>query len=167
MLQQWLSYLGVIAGHWGLWLMAGVCAFALLKGGTPERAGAALVALAWLGLIAAQALTGEMVPEIPFVVSDILLALGFLGLAIRYASLWLGAEMILEAALFFLHGSHLSEHPGRSYGYLASVNAVSGGVLAILLGATIVAWTKRAGMRRALATRRDSAPPGNLTLGGT
>ena len=114
-----------------------------------------MVALTWIGLLAAQFLTHQVIPELPFMISDGVVAIGFLLLAIRYASLYLGAAMLLQAALFSLHAAHLSgdtdfgwvnsyflhkTHFNRiaadDYYYLVLVNPISYCVLFMPIGAT-------------------------------
>jgi len=135
-------------GQAGLVILIGAVAFVVAKGGRAERIAAGLLALAWVGSVLAQPLTGQLAPEIPFMATDLFLALGFLWLAVRYASLWIGAAMILEGALFFLHASHLSEETSRSYAYLAAMNGLSYCVLACVVGAALASWRRRARARR-------------------
>lgn len=146
------------AGDLGVAALVASSAFVFAKGRTAERLAVLLIDLTWLGLLCVQHLTGEIVPEIPFVASDLVLALGFLILAVRFASLWLGAGMLLEGALFFLHSTHISEHPARSYGYLVSVNVLSYCVLGTVVGAAAANWFKKMRDRRAAHGRTVTAP---------
>jgi hypothetical protein len=154
MLIQACSHISTIAAL----VMVAICALAFLKGGPPERAAALVVLLTWLGLLVGQRLTGELVPEIPFLLSDIVPAIGFLALAVRYGSIWLGVAMMLEAALFFLHATHMSEEQQKAYAYLVAVNLLSVCVLALLGGATVAASWRRWRTRRA-AERGAGSPP--------
>ena len=72
-------------------------AFAWWKGGPPERLGSLMLAVTWIGADVARSLSGRMVRALTLLVSDLLTSAGFLYIAIRYSSLWLGAAMIFRA----------------------------------------------------------------------
>jgi hypothetical protein len=71
-------------------------------------------------------------------------ALGFLALALRYMSVWLGGAMILQAVQFSLHAYYLvSELPhDRRYAIINNIDSL--GVLACILFGTLLAWRRRA-----------------------
>lgn len=80
----------------------GICLFALVRGGVPERlTGATILSAIPLGFILHQA-PESWVPVISLVV-DGAFAFIFLILVLRYALTWLGAVMLLYAAQFALH----------------------------------------------------------------
>ena len=142
----------------GLILLILVCALVIAKGGTAERLGGAMVAITWGGNLAVQAITGQVIPQASIMVSDALLATGFLVLAIRYASVWLGAGMIFQAAAFALHSFQLNQELGSNRLYMASVNVLSYCVLATVGGGAFMSWRKR----RKAARARAEAEAGGL-----
>lgn len=121
-----------------------LCALGLAKGGPADRLGGLLLVLACVGTIAAQETTGSKSPVLFMLLDDVALAAGFLWLALRYSSLWLGGAMLAQAAGLFLHALALSEDaPG--YGlYLSAQTYVSWLVLASLLFGTLSSWRRRA-----------------------
>lgn len=130
-------------------------AFALWKGGRPERVGALFNGVIAIGVTVLQALIHESLHTTPILIADGLLAMGFLILAIRYASLWLGAAMILQAVGFMMHSAlllGLIEHP--EYFYYAAMNAMSGGVILSIILGTAYAWVVR---RRNARLEREAA----------
>jgi hypothetical protein len=86
---------------------------------------------------------------------DGLTALGLLGVALRYASLWLGGAMLFYAAQFSLHSFYLVT--GRSsdtplHIVITDINFIA--IIACLVVGTIVAWRGRA----AEAAKASAAP---------
>ena len=145
----------------GLIVLVAVCLLALAKGGPAERFGAVLVAVTWAGLLICQALTEQTIPEIPLLVSDVVLATGFLLLAVRYASLWLGAGMLFQGAAFTMHLMHMTEATGHhDHAYVVTVNLLSYAVLATLGGAALVNWRRRV---QAAKLANPPPPPGPVT----
>src|SRR3978361_1561287 len=84
------------------------CVFAWWKGGPAERLGSLMLVVSWLGADIARGFSNQMVPLAAMFVSDAVLAAGFLYIAIRYSSLWLGGGMILPAAGFAPPATHTS-----------------------------------------------------------
>lgn len=132
----WLATLGVLALAW-------------LKGGPPERYGAtlkvatSLIALGVHHLLNQDSISGALLT------ADGLLAVGFLALAIRYASLWLGAAMLLQAGQFSLHAWYLVNGLERNYVYAVTNNLVTVGILVCILVGTLISWWRRAKADRA------------------
>ncbi len=129
-------------------LAIGTCVLAFIKGGRAERGGAILIALNWFAITVSQFLIGGRVPTRTFVGSpalifDILLAIGFLWLALRYSSLWLGAAMMLQGGQLAVYGSFLQAgaHSARQYAIALNVTGVL--VLLTILGGTISSWMQR------------------------
>lgn len=120
-----------------------LCALGLAKGGPADRAGGILLVIACLGTIVAQGMTHSHTPVLFLLADDVALAAGFLWLALRYSSLWLGGAMLAQAAGLFLHAMALSEDaPG--YGlYLIAQTCTSWFVLACLLTGTLSSWRRR------------------------
>ena len=136
----------------GLASLAITAAFAWLKGGPAERAGAVLIAVMWLAVVVIQAVLHRFAPaigafSIVLFASDILLGAGFLIVAIRYSSVWLGAAMLFEAGSFAAHAFQMADPNGpRWHGlrvYLMITNIMSDLVLATLLAGTIAAILRR------------------------
>lgn len=118
-------------------------AFAWWKGGAPERLGALLNGVICLSVPMIQSMTHESLHTLPILVADGALAVGFLILAIRYASLWLGAAMLLQAIAFSMHSALLLEVIEPGLAYYAAMNAMSFGVLLSIIVGTAYAWVVR------------------------
>ncbi len=121
-----------------------VCLFAWWRGGPAERAGALLI----VGAASAVWLSHNLLPDgvavSALLVIDAAMAVGFLLLAIRYASLWLGGAMLFQAAQFSLHAYYLvMERPyDRLYSIINNIDTV--GVLVCVLTGTLFAWRRAA-----------------------
>lgn len=123
-------------------------AFAWWKGGRPERIGALFNAILAIGVVLFQALTHKAFGTVPILIADGMLATGFLILAFRYASLWLAAAMVLQAATFLIHASLLmgvlpEGERGGYYYYYATMNALGVLVMLTILLGTAGAWYRR------------------------
>ncbi len=119
-------------------------AFAWWKGGRPERVGSMFNGVIAIGVTVLQASLHESLHTLPILIADGLLAMGFLVLAIRYASLWLGAAMILQAIGFMMHSAlMLGVIADPEYAYYAAMNAMSGGVILSIILGTAYAWVVR------------------------
>ncbi|MFC3079280.1 hypothetical protein ACFODL_14375 [Phenylobacterium terrae] len=81
--------------------------------------------------------------QVVLLLIDCGLAVVFLALAVRYASLFLGAAMILQAAQFSLHAYYMVATRHMDAGYMLANNVISWLVLACILVATQVYWSKR------------------------
>jgi hypothetical protein len=151
--------------------LVGACVFAWWKGGPAERLGTAMLAISWVGADLARGLSAEYIPTLVILGSDVLLAAGFLYVAVRYSSLWLGAAMILQAAAFALHATQLSSADSgpRWHGfilYLLLDNVRSYAVLISLIGGTAAAMIKRhreAQAKAAADARRSLCPTSAFT----
>ncbi|HEX4181010.1 MAG TPA: hypothetical protein VHY32_09485 [Caulobacteraceae bacterium] len=125
--------------------------FVALKGGLPERFGVAMIVTTWIGTIVAQYFTHLM--TMSFLVFDGLLAVGFLVVAVRYSSLWLGGAMICQAISFGAHAMRLSDNTrivwrGANV-YLLVTNVASYMILFILIGGTCASIQNRRKAARA------------------
>src|SRR5882672_5354441 len=92
----------------GLGILLSITAFAWFKGGRAERYGAGINALGYLGITALQFASGGHMPLAPMVWADLLIAVGFLWLSVRYNSLWLGVAMMLQGLEFTIHTQYLT-----------------------------------------------------------
>jgi len=126
-------------------------AFAWWKGGRPERIGSLFNAVLSIGAVVFQVLTHKAFGTIPILIGDGLLATGFLILAFRYASLWLAAAMVLQAASFLIHASLLMNLLPTHRLYYAAMNVLGGLVMIVILVGTAGAWYRRTHPRGALA----------------
>jgi hypothetical protein len=126
-------------------------AFAWWKGGRPERIGSLFNAIFSIGAVVFQALSHKAFGTIPILIADGLLATGFLILAFRYASLWLAAAMVLQAASFLIHASLLMNLLPTHRLYYAAMNVLGGLVMIVILVGTAGAWYRRTHPRGALA----------------
>ena len=127
-----------------------VFVLALLKGGTPERLGAAAMICDW----AAEALVDRFgdfhrIAIVPTLFLDALFAASLLVLALRYGRLWLGAAMILQSVMLAMHSMVLSDDAPGFYGYAACMNLTTCLLLFSLLTAALSAWRRRVRLRRA------------------
>ena len=125
------------------WLvLLGTCLYAWFKGAAPERFGAALLFLATLaGFVIDHALPIEA-RTTPTLIGEGLLALGFLLLAIRYTSLWLGGAMILQGLQFSLHAFYLVMERGHDWLFAAVTNLVTFGIIGCILLGTTLNWLR-------------------------
>jgi hypothetical protein len=130
-----------------LLLLAGTAVFAGLKGGPPERFGVGMIVAAWISAIVAQEVSRPVVPVLALLVLDGAVTAGFLFIAVRYSSLWLGGAMICQAIAFGAHALGLSDDAGLTrqtrYIYLAVTNVVGFLVLFILIGGTFATISRR------------------------
>ena len=117
----------------------GGCALAWWKGERPEQLGAALklatslIALGVHHLLKQDAISGALLT------ADGVLAMGFLALTIRYASLWLGGVMLLQGVQFSLHAYFFVTKltPGVTYAVVNNL-VTCGTLLGILLGVGMI-----------------------------
>ena len=137
-----------------LMLWAGLaCALAWWKGGPAERGGACLVALDWLVISLSQLAMGERtvtlnIIAIPAICSDLVLSAGFLFLALRYNSWWLGAAMIVQGVQLAVYGSFLAGGGHDVYAHAVAINVASWLLLDAIIGGTIASWWARSRSRR-------------------
>lgn len=127
-----------------------VCALAWIKGDTPAKlSGGLLMVVSVLAWLIAHTLPFEA-RSVPMLITDGLLAFGFLFMALRYATLWLGATMVLQGMQFSLHAYYLVMNPSAHRPFGIVNNLITYAVMACILAGTVVAWR-----RRVLARRRQ------------
>ena len=132
----------------GWTLLIGTFVFAWLKGAPAERWGASLKVFTSATAFAIHAIFQVETISVALLVADGLLAVGFLALALRYASLWLGAAMLLQGVQFSLHGYYLvMEHP-HDYTYSLVNNINSFLVIGCIVAGTVVSWRRRTRLSR-------------------
>ena len=135
-----------------LWaLLIVVTAFAFTRGGAPERLGAVLI----LAITIASALGDVFLPDQIFLVARLIaegaLAVGFLLMAMRYTSLWLGGAMLLQALQFSLQAYYFVLGRAHDTLYVTINNVDFLGILACLTAGTLAASRRR--------RRADAAAP--------
>lgn len=140
-----------------VWLsILGAFLFSIWKGGTAERlAGSLVVAMAVVGF-AVHRLLPEDLQAMGLLTADFALAVGFLILAVRYASLWLGGMMLLQAVQFSLHAWYLLAEKPHDLFYSIVNNLDTVGILLCLILGTAFAWRRRT---RALRASQVAAEP--------
>ena len=120
----------------------GVAALAWFRGGPPERIGGLLNLIATALVLGAHLIIGPGALPTFLLVIDGLLAFGFLGLALRYASLWLGGTMLLQGVQFSLHAYYLVTDRRFDLMYAVVNNVVSWGLVTCILAGTLGVWRK-------------------------
>lgn len=131
------------------WLvLLGTCLYAWLKGAAPERIGAALLLVGTIAAFVFQRTMSDTARVTPTLIGEGLLALGFLVLAIRYASLWLGGAMILQGIQFSLHAFYIVMERPHDWLFAAVTNLVTFGIILCILIGTTIAW-RRSGAAQA------------------
>jgi len=136
----------------GLANLTFTCVFAWFKGGQPERIGAMMVGASWLGADLVWALSGQPAPALPLFISDGLISLGLLYIAVRYSSIWLGVAMVFRALEFSIHAAQLTEGDmPRWHGlnvYVWAYSVLDHLVLITLSCGTVAAILRRRRMER-------------------
>ncbi len=120
-----------------------VLAFAWWRGGSAERYGASLKIATSLVALAIHQLFNQESISVALLVADGILAVGFLVLAIRYSSLWIGVAMLLQAGQFSLHAYYLVSELQRDRFYAVANNLVTLAILLCILAGTVLAWRAR------------------------
>ena len=142
-------------GYFEVLQLALVCAFAWIKGAKSERAGALVLSAAWILSDALRAWLSFVAPHdlerlkaILSLSGDLMLAIGFLVIAIRYSSLWLGAVLLVQGAEMTLHSMFLGDEPGTLFVYIVISNVFSAILLLMIVAGTCGAWRTRVRRRR-------------------
>ena len=142
---------------------------ALFKGDKPERYGATIVLIPTLledvVLPVSKHLGYPLANSMPYVemLSTSAIACGLLYLAVRYASLWLAAAMVVMGTELYFVRAFIDSSPRNFDLYATEVNIITATVLGILGGAAIVSWRARVrkdqsdAKRAQVMTERDQA----------
>jgi hypothetical protein len=134
---------------------------ALFKGDKPERYGATIVLIPTLLedviLPVSKHLGYALSDSMPYVemLSTFAVSCGLLYLAVRYASLWLAAAMVVEGTELYFVRAFIDSSPRNFNLYATEVNVISAGVLGILGGAAIASWRARVQRSRSDAKRAE------------
>lgn len=143
--------------HYILWIVGGstlaVCILAWVRGGAAERYGAAMVVLTWTVVIAFQFAFANAGPSlwvvsVPMLICDFLLSFGLLVLALRFASLWVGAAMLAQSAQLGIQALFIADGGLTHHAFAEGSNICSGVLLAALLLGTLSSWRRRVVRRR-------------------
>jgi hypothetical protein len=154
--------LGHLLFYAALAMVFGTAGLAVWKGSQAERFGVIIYFAIW----ALEAVASGAADHYPLIYayfklsSDLLIAAGFLMLALRYSSLWLAGAMIAQGLCAATHAFHLEDDQAQNplvwHGlsvWLLSNNIFTTAVFWLLLGGTIASWRRRAkGRREARAT---------------
>ena len=140
------------------------CGFAIWKGGLAERAGAVMSLAMWIVTLIASAETQSYLPATAFLISDGVLAIGLLVLAIRYSSLWMGVAMLLQALSLSFHAAYFAADQAEIskkvlHFYVLGKNLSSLAMLLVIVIGTLVSWRKRARGEIRARTRTEIAMP--------
>ncbi len=130
-----------------------VCMLAWLRGSAAERYGAAMVGLAWTLVIVFQFVFANAGPSlwvvsVPMLICDFLLSFGLLVLALRFASLWVGAAMLAQSAQLAMQAMFIADGGRTHHAFAAGSNICSAVLLAALLFGTLSSWRRRVTQRR-------------------
>ena len=121
-----------------------VCTFAVVKGGPAERRAGLIFAAGTIGVEIIHFTTPRELQGGLLLAMDGFVAGGFLLLALRYASVWLGGAMLLQAIQFSVHAYYFVSGAQRDNTYAAINNIDSAGVLLCMIVGSVLAWRKRA-----------------------
>lgn len=131
------------------------CVFAFVKGGTAERVGAAIILL---NLVAGLANEYLKQSQLITLVIDGGTAVGLLVVAMRYASPWLGAVMLLYALQFALDAYYFVLERPRDLLHVVLNNADFCGINLALFAGTLTAWLRRRRLSAAPPVLPEAAP---------
>lgn len=163
-----LKHLIHLTAVWATPICGGI---AIIKGGKPERIGAAVFVGVLVLTDVFEALAGPMASRAAIaiagpsgwadtaslanidLVSTFLMSCFFLYLAIRYASLWLATAMIIEASELYFARLYINSGFSTFNTYAIELNLVSALVLAMLASAALWSWRSRVVKRRNDAKR--------------
>ena len=130
-----------------------ICLFAFLKGGRAERIGAGIILSNLVLTIILAELNLGAGGSLAQLGLDAVTAIGLLVIALRYASLWVGAVMLLYSAQFGLHSFYIVAERPHDFLHIVLNNLNFLSVSICLAIGTVTAWRRRAiGARAASAS---------------
>ena len=140
--------------------------FAWFKGGPAERYGGALYVSAIVGTLVL-VMFGYELPTLAELGLDAVVATGFLWLAIRYNSLWLGAAMMIKGLQLGLHAMHLTDMTDPTFKsfnlYLLSLDLISVMISMTIFLATLASMRARRKARAKRASASVKVPAGRIS----
>jgi hypothetical protein len=137
----------------GMAATLGVSAFGLWKGDTPVRYAVLTRLLVEFATLIINPKFGDVGGESVLLVVDFAFAVILLVLAVRFASLWIGAAMILQAAQFSLHAYYLVMELPHDRLHAWINNTDNWGILISICLGTILAIRRRKALAREEAER--------------
>ncbi len=167
-----LKHLIHVTAVWATPICGGI---AIIKGGKPERIGAAVFVGVLLLTDLFEALAGPMASRAALatagpsgwadtaslayidMASTFLMSGFFLYLAVRYASLWLAAAMIIHASELYFTRLYIDSGFSTFPVYAVELNLICTLVLATLAGAALWSWRSRVVKRNSDARRAEAA----------
>lgn len=135
-----------------LTVIALAAALAVWKGGWPERVGAGFNLVGALCFELVQRWLTDDAFATAMLVGDGVLALGFLALTLRFAKVWLGIAMLLQAIQFALHAYYYVVERKLDTLFAVVNNLVSWGLIGCILGGVVAHWIHETRRGRAAAT---------------
>jgi hypothetical protein len=127
-----------------LWvLMTITVLLAWRRGGGAERAGAIIMLIASVMVLLIHLILPVSLQAYALLIDEAALAAGFLMVALRYFSPWLGVAMILQAIQFSLHAYYLVGEKDHDDLYKLVNNVNTFAILLVILAATLLTWRKR------------------------
>jgi hypothetical protein len=154
-----------ISSQFGTFVVIGICilvgtfAFALWKGDVAERAGGSMNLAAGVFAFAVHPFLAPDVQPVALLVVDAALAMGFLYLAIRYTSMWLGVAMLLQAVQFSLHAYYMVTEAAHDWNYARINNIDTNGINLMIVVGTVIAWRRRLRLKREEAAKAAAQKP--------
>jgi hypothetical protein len=136
-------------------------ALALFKGDKPERFGAVILffpdVLETVLLPVADHFGFSTAHTVPYIdlATTFAACCGFLYLAVRYASQWLAAAMVVQGAELYFARSYIDSDPPNLHLYALEVNIITITVCSILASAAISSWRGRIRNRREEEARKQ------------
>ena len=130
-----------------------ILAFVLWKGDGATRSAAVAYAILEVATLVVRPKVGEISGETALLALDFFCAVIFLVLAVRYASLWLGAAMLFQAAQFSLHAYYLVMELPHDLTHAWINNADDWGILISMIVGAVLAIRRRATLAREEAER--------------
>jgi hypothetical protein len=128
-----------------------VCAFAIWKGDIAVRLAAVTHLLVQIVTVLINPRFGDIGSESALLAVDFASAVIFLLLAVRFANLWIGAAMILQAAQFSLHAYYLVMELPHDRLHAWINNTCDAAILVCILVGTILSIRRRAAQAREFA----------------
>jgi hypothetical protein len=142
-----------------------ILAFVLWKGDGATRVAAVAYAVLEIATLVVRPKVGEVSGETVLLALDFFCAVIFLILAVRYASLWLGAAMLFQAAQFGVHSYYLVMELPHDLMHAWINNADDWGILISMIVGAVLAIRRRRALAReeaeleARRQQRSSAAP--------
>jgi hypothetical protein len=142
-----------------------ILAFVLWKGDGATRVAAVAYAVLEIATLVVRPKVGEVSGETVLLALDFFCAVIFLILAVRYASLWLGAAMLFQAAQFGVHSYYLVMELPHDLMHAWINNADDWGILISMIVGAVLAIRRRGALAReeaeleARRQQRSSAAP--------